>query len=71
MKYRSHTCGELSSKEVGKKAILSGFVESIRIHGKIGFINLRDKYGITQVFLGKEFSDELLKLTREILLHLM
>jgi aspartyl-tRNA synthetase len=65
MKYRSHTCGELSSKEVGKKAILSGFVESIRIHGKIGFINLRDKYGITQVFLGKEFSDELLKLTRE------
>jgi aspartyl-tRNA synthetase len=65
MKYRTHTCGELTKKEIGKKAILSGFVESIRTHGKIGFINLRDRYGVTQVFLGKEFSEELLKLTRE------
>jgi len=65
MKYRTHNCGELSKKEVGKKVILSGFVDSIRTHGKIGFLNLRDRYGITQVFLGKEFSDELLKLTRE------
>ncbi|MBT4631282.1 aspartate--tRNA ligase [Candidatus Woesearchaeota archaeon] len=65
MKYRTHTCGGLTKKEVGKKAILSGFVESIRTHGKIGFINLRDRYGVTQVFLGKEFSEELAKLTRE------
>jgi aspartyl-tRNA synthetase len=65
MKYRTHTCGELSNKEVGKKVTLSGFVESIRKHGKIGFINLKDRYGITQVFLGKEFNEEVVKLTRE------
>jgi len=65
MKYRTHSCGELTKKEVGKKVILSGFVDSVRTHGKIGFLNIRDRYGITQVFLGKEFSEELLKLTRE------
>ncbi len=65
MKYKTHNCGELTKKEVGKNVILSGFVESIRKHGKIGFINLKDRYGITQIFLSKEFNEELLKLTRE------
>ena len=65
MKYRTHTCGELSKKEVGKKVILSGWVDSVRTHGKIGFVNLRDKYGITQLFLGKEFIDQLKELKRE------
>jgi aspartyl-tRNA synthetase len=65
MEYRTHTCGELSKKEVGKKVILSGWVESVRTHGKIGFISLRDRYGVTQVFLGKDFSDNLIDLRRE------
>jgi len=47
MKYRTHSCGELTKKEVGKKVILSGFVDSVRTHGKIGFLNIRDRYGIT------------------------
>jgi len=65
MKYRTHTCGELRNKEVGKKVILSGWVDSVRTHGKIGFISLRDRYGITQIFLGKEFADQLVDLRRE------
>ena len=55
MKYRTHSCGELTKKEVGKKVILSGFVDSVRTHGKIGFLNIRDRYGITQVFLARNF----------------
>jgi len=70
MKYRTHTCGELTTKEVGKKVILSGWVESIRTHGKIGFLNLRDRYGVTQIFLGKEFSDKLLELRRESVIRI-
>ncbi len=65
MKYRTHTCGELSKKEAGKKVILSGWVESVRTHGKIGFINLRDRYGVTQIFLGKDFAEKLIDLRRE------
>ncbi len=70
MKYRTHTCGELTKKEVGKKVILSGWVDSIRTHGKIGFISIRDKYGITQLFLGKEFIDQLKELKKESVIRI-
>lgn len=51
---RTHTCGELTKKEVGKKVTLAGWVDSIRSHGKVNFIDLRDRYGKTQVvILGK------------------
>lgn len=65
MTYRTHTCGELGIKEIGKKVKLSGWVDSIRTHGKIGFINLRDRYGITQIFFSEKFIKELQKLRRE------
>ncbi|MCA9485561.1 MAG: aspartate--tRNA ligase [Nanoarchaeota archaeon] len=52
--YRTHTCGELTKKEVGKKVTLAGWVDSVRSHGKVNFIDLRDRYGKTQVvILGK------------------
>ena len=47
--YRTHTCGELTIKDLDKKVTLSGFVQSIRDHGGVMFIDLRDHYGITQV----------------------
>ena len=47
--YRSHTCGELTAKDVGKKVILSGWVDRIRDLGGIKFIILRDRYGKTQI----------------------
>ena len=62
---RTHTCGELSKKEVGKKVVLCGWVDSVRVHGKIGFISIRDRYGITQLVLGKDFVKQLESLRRE------
>ena len=69
MKYRTFTCGELSKRHVGKKVILSGWVDSIRTHGKIGFISLRDRYGITQIFLNKNLVNEISNLTRESIIR--
>ena len=46
---RTHTCGGLRKSDAGKKVILNGWVHRKRDHGGIFFINLRDRYGITQV----------------------
>ena len=46
---RTHTCGELSAKEAGKNTKLAGWVQTRRDHGGVIFIDLRDRYGITQV----------------------
>ena len=57
-KYRTHTCGELSKKEEGKEIILSGWVNSRRDHGGLIFIDLRDRYGITQITFDPKVSKE-------------
>ncbi len=51
---RTHTCGELTKKDVGKKVIICGWVDVVRAHGKITFIDLRDRYGKTQVVIKGE-----------------
>jgi aspartyl-tRNA synthetase len=48
---RTHTCGELSKNEEGKEITLNGWVENHRDHGGILFIDLRDRYGVTQVVI--------------------
>ncbi len=68
--YRTHTCGELSRKEAGKTVTLSGWVDSLRIGGKIGFLDLRDRYGKTQVFLNAELAKEFRTLNREDVLQI-
>ena len=46
---RTKTCGELRASDVGAGIVLSGWIASWRDHGGIRFLNLRDRYGITQV----------------------
>ena len=50
-KYRTNTCGELRKTDVDRKVRLSGWIHSVRDHGGIIFIDLRDHYGITQVVI--------------------
>ncbi len=52
--YRSHNCNELRKKDVGKKVLLSGWINKKRDHGNLLFVDLRDNYGITQCIIDKE-----------------
>ena len=54
--YRSHSCNELRKKDVGKKVLLSGWINKKRDHGNLLFIDLRDNYGITQCIIDRENS---------------
>ena len=57
--YRTHTCGALRLQDAGKTITLAGWVQTIRKFGAITFVDLRDRYGITQLLFGEELNREL------------
>jgi aspartyl-tRNA synthetase len=64
--YRTHTCGELTKKGENKKVILSGWVNSRRDHGGLIFIDLRDRYGLTQITFDPKVSEESWKIAENL-----
>jgi aspartyl-tRNA synthetase len=57
--YRSHTCGQLRIKDVNSTVTLAGWVQTIRKFGSITFVDLRDRYGITQLLFSEALNTEL------------
>jgi len=56
--YRTHNCGELRANDKGKQVELSGWVQSRRDHGSVIFIDLRDRWGLTQITFDPERSKD-------------
>ena len=67
--YRTHNCGELRSNNIGEFIVLSGWVQKLRKFGAMTFIDLRDRYGITQLLVeekaGEKVLEEVSRLGRE------
>lgn len=63
---RTCTCGDLRAADVGKKVVLNGWVSRTRDLGGLVFIRLRDRYGITQVKVGDNASDEVKKIASSL-----
>jgi aspartyl-tRNA synthetase len=57
--YRTHNCGELRITDVNTEIKLAGWVQTIRKFGSITFVDLRDRYGITQLLFGEELNKQL------------
>tara|TARA_B110000467_G_scaffold95307_1_gene86185 strand:- start:3480 stop:5237 length:1758 start_codon:yes stop_codon:yes gene_type:complete len=59
MNIRTHTCGELNIDSIKKTVVLNGWVNTIRLHGQVVFVDLRDRYGKTQiVFNSEDYSED-------------
>lgn len=72
--YRTNTCGELNESNIGQKVILAGWIQTIRDKGFLTWIDLRDRYGITQLVFDeqrtdKDLIDKAKKLGREFVIQ--
>jgi aspartyl-tRNA synthetase len=72
--YRTNTCGELNESNIGQQVILAGWIQTIRDKGFVTWIDLRDRYGITQLVFDeqrtdKDLIDKAKKLGREFVIQ--
>src|SRR5215470_2945372 len=63
---RTHTCGELTLEHVGQSVTLNGWVDAWRDFGGLLFIDLRDRYGVTQVVFEPDAGQALQERAREL-----
>lgn len=59
--YRTHNCNELRKENINQEVVLSGWINKLREHGNLVFIDLKDRYGITQITVSKEVAKNLKK----------
>ncbi len=64
--FRTHNCGQLNMKNVGEEVILSGWVQKSRDLGGMTFVDLRDRYGITQLVFNMEINPRLCEEARKL-----
>ena len=64
--YRTHTCGDLNKDTIGESVTLAGWVNRRRDHGGLVFLDIRDRYGITQVICDPERSPEAHRIASEL-----
>ncbi|GAA4466188.1 aspartate--tRNA ligase [Nemorincola caseinilytica] len=57
--YRTHTCGELRMQHVGTEVAMAGWVQAVRKFGSITFVDLRDRYGVTQLYFNEQLNTQL------------
>ncbi len=63
---RTATCGDLDKSWENREVVLNGWVHRLRDHGGITFVNLRDRYGITQVMIDADAGEELRSVASEL-----
>jgi len=64
--HRTHTCGELRLQNKGQKVTLAGWIQRIRDLGSMVFIDLRDRYGITQLYFDNVLNPDLMEQARRL-----
>ena len=63
---RTHTCGELTLDNIDSKVSLNGWISKIRDLGGLIFIDLRDRYGITQIFFNEQTNQKIFDIAKKL-----